>query len=326
MNQLGASFEQLRCREAEGWAPLPRWAQFMLSAGAAAVRFRPDEGGLVIALSVPSRSYAAALAGVGAVVTSFCETVPAGTADHFKHLASLPAGTPVTHRTGDSIEQGLLLGVRDDFPEDPRPRLKVKLAKEIRYLPEGRCERIQVIKEPSALTTRKRKLVKTPEFLSRALPDVDVQALSSTTRLDCVIVGVRHALEYELVTERFAAGAGPDYHEGNLQGILRARPFVGTNAPHRSEIISASTEIEDGPPAGSSPGVTIFDGAAAFNNWRSAWQASNWLVIFDRSSPSAQDGAATINQAYAGRIRGSDVLAGIDPPPGIEMLAYLERR
>ncbi len=217
------------------------------------------------------------------------------------------------------------MGVADDF-SDSRRRLKVKLAKETRYLPEERSDRIQVISHPETLTTRKRKLVKAPEFLSRALPDVDVQGLSSTTELDCVIVGVKQALKYELAQEPFAAGEVPKYYEGTLQAIMRARPFSVTNAPYRSDVMSASADAEDGHLAELNPAVTIFDGAAAFNNWRAEWRSSNRLVIIDRSSPSAGDGAATINQAYASRIRECDALEGVDVPRGIEMATYLEHR
>lgn len=327
MDQRIDSFEGLRCRGAGGWVPLPEWARFMLEAGAAVARFRATEGRLVVAVSVPTRSFAAALAGVSAVVASFDDDPAMGAAaDHFQRLASLPAGTPVTHRAGNSIEQGTLLGVRDDMdPQDPRPRLKVQLAQEIRYLPEDICQRIQVISDPGVLTTRKRKLVKTPDFLSDAVAGVDVQVLSATTRLDCVIIGVRGALEYELVTESFASGAGPVCHEGNLQGILRARQLGGTNDPYRSAVISSSTDAEEGRPAGR-PAAVVFDGSAAFNNWRSSWRESNWLVVLDRSSPSADDGAAVIGQSYARRLGESDVLAGTDVPPGIEMVAYTERR
>lgn len=299
----------------------------MLEAGAAVASFHSDEGRLVVAVSVPTRSFAAALAGTSAVVAAFRNDPAIGaTADHFQLLASLPVGTPVTHRAGNAIEQGTLLGVRNNVdPRDPRPRLKVNLAKEIRYLPEDICQRIQVISNPGTLTKQKRKLVRRPDFLSRAVAEVDVAALSAATRLDCVIIGARNTLEYEMVTESFASGEDPTYHEGNLQGILRARQFGSANDPYRSAVISSSTEADNGRPAGD-PAAVIFDGSAAFNNWRSSWRDANWLVVLDRSSPSADDGAAAIGQAYARRLSESDALAGTDVPAGIEMVAYLERR
>lgn len=325
MNQGLAPFELLRYRVAGGWVPLPEWARFMLAVGATAATFSSGEGRLVVAVSVPTRSFAAALAGAGSVVAAFAESeATGGPVAHFKHLSLLPSGTPVTHWSGNSSEQGRLLGVRDDWA-DARPRLAVELPKETLYLPEELCERIQVIDAPGDLRKRRRRLVRAPEFLTYALPGIDAQAMSASTSLDCVIIGVLHALEFELAAERFAAGSGVQNHEGRLQGIVRARRLAGQNDPYRSEIISASAEPE-GTVADPAPTVAIFDGATAFNNWRFACRASNWVVVIDRSSPSIDDAAAAVNQSYAARMRDSDALDALDVPPGVEILAYLERR
>jgi hypothetical protein len=325
MSQSLAPFELLKYEGADGWAPLPEWAQFMLGVGATAATFSSGEGRLVVAVSVPTRSFAAALAGAGSVVAAFAESqATGGPKAHFKHLSLLPSGTPITHWSGNSSEQGRLLGVRDDLG-DSKPRLVVELPKVMLYLPEELCERIQVIDASGDLRTRRRKLIKAPEFLTHALPGIDAQALSASTSLDCVIIGVLHALEFELTAEPFAAGPGLQNHEGSLQGIVRARRLAGENDPYRSELISASSEPE-GTVADAAPTVAIFDGATAFNNWRFACRASNWVVVIDRSSPSIDDAAAAINQSYAARIRDSDALDGLDAPAGVEVVAYLERR
>jgi hypothetical protein len=165
-----------------------------------------------------------------------------------------------------------------------------------------------------------------PEFLERALPELDMYALSARTRLDCVIIGTRHALEYELVQEHFAAGSvSLDYRQGSLQGIARVRQFGGPNDPYRAAVMSASAEPDDDIPAGC-PALAVFDGATAFNNWRSKWADANWLVVIDRSSPSIEDAAASINQAYAARLSDSDALSSLAVPAGIELMAYLEHR
>jgi hypothetical protein len=325
MSQNLAPFELLKYKGIDGWAPLPEWAQFMLAVGATAATFSSGEGRLVVAVSVPTRSFAAALAGAGAVVAAFAESQATGGPEaHFKHLASLPHGTPITHWSGNSSEQGRLLGVRDAWP-DARPRLAVELPKETLYLPEELCEKIQVIDAPGDLQKRRRRLIRAPEFLTHALPGIDAQALSASTSLDCVLIGVLHTLEFELATERFAAGSGLRNHEGSLQGIVRARRLAGPNDPYRSEVISASAEPK-GTVADPAPTLVIFDGATAFNNWRFACRPSNWLTVIDRSSPSIDDAAAAFNQAYAARIRDSDAMNALDAPPGVEVMAYLERR
>jgi hypothetical protein len=327
MNQPIDSFEELKYRGPDGWEPLPAWARFLLEAGAAVATHRAGDGRLVVAVSVPTRAFAAALAGASAVVSAFvADPALLDGAEHFQHLSSLPPGTAVTLRTGNSIEQGTLLGVNyDAAPGDPRPRLKVQLAKMISYLDERGCDRIQVINDPGELGTRRRKLVRAPEFLSRAVAGVDVQVLSATTRLDCVVVGVLTALQHELKDELFAAGDDGASHEGSLQSILRTKQLGGTNDHYRSAVIPSSAEAGEARPDGS-PAAVIFDGSAAFNNWRSFWPDSNWLVILDRSSPSAEDGAAAIANSFSRRLRECDVLSTSDVPAGVEMVAYVERQ
>lgn len=325
MSQNIAPFELLKYRGSGGWVPLPEWARFMLAVGARGATFSSGEGRLVVAVSVPTRSFAAVLAAAAAVVAAFAEGQATGGPEaHFKHLCSLPRGTPITHWSGNSSVQGRLLGIRDGW-YDARPRLTVELPNETLHLPEQLCERIQVIDASGDLQKRKRRLIKTPEFLTQALPGIDGQALSASTSLDCAMIGVLHALEFELATEQFASGYGLQNHEGSLQEIVRARRLTSSNDPYRSEVISASAEPEDAV-ADPAPALTIFDGASAFNNWRFAYRASNWLIVIDRSSSSIDDAAATVNQSYASRFRDADALDGIDVPAGVEVLAYLERR
>ncbi|MHB8718540.1 MAG: hypothetical protein ACYDAC_06575 [Candidatus Dormibacteria bacterium] len=309
-----------------GWRPLPAWARFMLEAGDRAASTRPDGARLVIALSVPARAYAAALATAAAVVSAFREDPPGNdAAQHFDYLASLPEGTAISHHLSNKVEHGRLAGV-EIHPEDATPRVRIRLRKEDRLLPVGLCTRVQVIDERGRLSARQRTLVKDPEFLANALPEVDITSLSATTRLDCVVIGVQRTLEAELSTREFAAGSDHETYEGSLQGIARARDIAGSGEAYRSAVVAAGSDDGDAPISASPPRVAIFDGARAFNNWRSRYPESNWLVVFDRGLPSSDDGAAVINQGYAMRLAESDVLAGLDIPPGIETLCYLERR
>src|SRR5262249_32760029 len=157
---------------------------------------------------------------------------------------------------------------------------------------------VQVIEDPGMLQARKRALVKDPFFLACAFPGIDVTSLSSSTRLDCVIVGVHRILEAELTAREFASGDGVTVQRGNLQGIVRARDVEGTNHAYRSALVPATSEELAVPIAASIPKVAIFDGAHAFNNWRSRWRRSNWLVLLDRGAPSSTDGAAAVNQGF----------------------------
>jgi hypothetical protein len=297
----------------------------MLDAGCRAASAR-ENARLVIALSLPARAFAAVLVAAAAVVTAFRENPPASDAsEHFDYLASLPEGTAIRHHRSNKVEQGRLAGVEVD-PRDGTARVRIKLRNEDRLLPVGLCRNVQVLDGSGSLKGHRHTLVKEPEFLARAVPGVDVTSLSATTRLDCVLVGVQRTLEAELTTREFGAGDDEDVHEGSLQGIVRARGIGGTNDAYRSALVSAASEESDAPIAASVPRVVIFDGARAFNNWRSRWPDSNWLILLDRGLPSAENGAAMVNQGYATRLAGSDALADLGIPPGIEALCYLERR
>src|SRR5205823_2207045 len=116
-----------------------------------------------------------------------------------------------------------------------------------RCLPVGLCMEVHVIDEPGILKIRKKKLVQDPGFLSHAAPGVDIAALSANTRLDCVIVGVQHVLESELLARQFGVGEDDRVYEGSLQGIARARDVAGTKDAYRSAIIAASAEEGDAP-------------------------------------------------------------------------------
>jgi hypothetical protein len=318
-------FGQLLFRGQSGWLPLPGWARFMLAVGARAAIAGP-EGRLVVALSLPVRGFAATLVGASTVVTAFRDHPPVSDANaHFDHLASLPEGTAIAHHRANSVQQGRLLGV-EVSPDDDTLRVRIQLRKEQRCLPIRLCTEIRVIDDPGTLKVTKRRLVKEPGFLSHVLPGVDIASLSATTRLDCVMVGVQHALAHELLAREFGAEVGDGIQEGNLQAIARARDVAGSTNAYRSAVIPASAEEGVAPLSASTPLVVIFDGARAFSNWRSRWPNSNWVVLLDRGSPSAEEGAAAVNQGYATRLGESDALAGLDAPAGVEVLTYVERR
>jgi|SRR5579862_750632 len=326
MTDHPAPLRELLYRTHSGWSRLPDWARFMLDAGARAVSARPAEGRLVIALSVPARGFAAALAGAAGAITAFLDDPPGNDdAEHFDYLSSLPGGTAISHRRRNSVEQGRFVGV-EVGGDDGKPRVRVALRKEDILLPVNLCTRIQVIEDTGTLKATKQALVKDHPFLTRALPGVDVTSLSSTTRLDCVLIGVQHSIEAELTAREFGVGDGNRVYEGCLQGIVRARDVSGTRNPYRSAVIASSSEDGDVPVTASTPRLAVFDGARAFNQWRTRWRESNWLVLIDRGLPTAEDGASAINQGYATRLADSDVLGGIDLPRGIESLSWVERQ
>jgi hypothetical protein len=298
-----------------------------MDVGERAARFESQEVRLVIALALPTRAFAAGLMGAAVVTAAFEMDAPdPNLARHFEMLASLPAGTPITHHRGNSIRQGRLLGVEHrDGVRRIRIETGVGKRKMVIGFPAAICGQVQVIANPGELRMGARRLMRAPEFLARTLAADDAAVLSSTTRMDCIIVGSVEPLHHEIVSERFAVGSVEDTKEGNLQTILRVKRFAGQNAPYRSEVVAAGAESVPTAAAASSPRVVIFDGAPGFNAWRERWPRSSWIVLLDRTSPSAPAGAATVNYGYSTRLRDSDILDGMRLTAVIEAVAYLER-
>jgi hypothetical protein len=295
----------------------------LIELGESVARFDSEGTRLVVALALPTRAFAAAFIAASVVSTVFEAEVPATDPwEHFELLASLPPGAAINHHRGNSIEQGRLLGLDERFGER---LIKFETRNMTRYLRPEMCSAIQVLADPGELRMTRRRLIRVPEFLARALPGVDAAALSATTRIDTLLVGPVDPLRHEIVTEQFAVGREADRCEGNLQTIIRARRFAGQNAPHRSEVVAAGGESVPAMAGQASPRVVIFDGASGFNNWRSRWRQANWIVLLDRSSPSTQAGADTINYGHSTRLSDSDALVGIDLPPSVEAVSYLER-
>lgn len=307
------------------WVRLPDWARFILEVGVRAASFDSSEARLVVAVALPTSAFAAALAAAGAVVALF-ERIPAARdlTHHFEYLASLPVGTPVTLHERSVMVQGTLLGAAED-PFDGRRRLRIQLPAEIRHVEARTSAKVQVIQNPGALSTRRRSLVRAPRFLSFAAHGLDTATFCTTTRADCVIVGPKNSLKYELAGEKFGAGPAPGPYPGTLQELARTREFARPNDAYRSVVFSATPDPRHQELIVPEPAVAIFDGALAFNNWRSRWRESNCLIVLDRSSSSARDEAASINAAHAGRICDSDLLGSMKVPYGAEYLCFLAR-
>jgi hypothetical protein len=279
-----------------------------------------------VALGLPTRAFAAALAGAAIAVTRFeLDSPEIDLAEHFRFLSCLPTGTPITHHRNNSIRQGTFLGVEE---RNGRALIGIetidKRKKLTSLLPLAMCGEIQTIAEPEKLSQTKHRLIRTPEFVAGALPGLNAAALSATTRIDCVLVGSVEPLRREIVSEPFSVETDSGLHEGNLQGILRAKRFASANAPYRSEVVPAAADSIPAAAFHATPHTVIFDGVPGFLNWRSRWPAANRIVLLDRSASSAGVGASEINYEYATRLGEASILGDLDFPPSIESVSYLE--
>jgi hypothetical protein len=247
---------------------------------------------LVAAIAVPSRAFAAALCGVGCVLSrdplrfSSVTPDPEELTAHFENLCALRPGTTVTVASGRAKHVGRVTGVDD-----------------------SRGERYLVIEQAA---DRKRAFMQYIPL--RDAHNVAVRGLG----LSCLIIGTLSQLEPEICGGDVVAADSRD-----LQGILKARRFTSRRDKDiRSDVIAAAAEL----PAelrDAQPAVAIFDGAEAFRRRKEAWRRSAWVAILDRTSRQFREAAALVEQEFVERRHDDeDPLADIEVPPGIELMSF----
>src|SRR5262245_42514557 len=118
VERLTKSFE-LRFLDGRDWIPLPNWARFFVSLGAALATAHSAERRIVAAISVPTSSFAAAFITLGRILSEpVFEPAKNAVEAHFNQLAALPSKTPLVYFNGEALYNGLLLGTSKRFGED----------------------------------------------------------------------------------------------------------------------------------------------------------------------------------------------------------------
>ena len=276
---------------------------------------------MVIGITVPTRSYAAAFCALGVASAAYVTTDPASARTHFEWLGSLPVGTPVRYRDGHLLKCGKLLGIES-----------VKGIEYIGITAQGtyrrrweKCLDIQELEEGQEFS-RPRPLTANPDFVEACAPGVDALAHASFTALDGVLAGVKSILEREILREEFICpydASNPK--KGVLNDLLRCDAFeTNPNDHDRTAVVSSSTSELPARLVGAVPPAVVLDGPSAYLRLRSMWKRCPLIAIFDRTSPSAQAAADAFNQEYALSIGDVDISSLGTPPADFEVVAYSE--
>lgn len=313
------------------WRPLPPWAGFFIDLGAQITSYSPKSGPLVVALSLPARAYAAALAAAG-IVLSRAQSPDglAGASAHFQmlyHLASQESNTPVDYiqnikgrlkRTCGEL-QGVVI-------RDGAPILKVLIGTERQgqttsFINERIAFKVQLARRSGAIGHS--HTMKELAFAERALGDTDLADFVFRTQLDCTILGTASQLEHEITEAPLAFRATNEkLDEGHLQDILRACRFL-TNSQHfRSEIIPVAHEGRPRTLLTSTPSTVIFDGAIGFLRWRDDWRGLPWLVLLDRIETHFTEAVEAVKSEDMSRVSDAKSLQIPPIPPGIEITTF----
>jgi hypothetical protein len=324
--ELDNALRKIVYRDGEHWLPLPAWGRFLTGLGVSAVDVSHTQRSRIIAVSVPTRSYASAFLGVGVILGSIGrDSAPGRHVECAEFLRSLPIGTPIWLRRHNKRLKAIYEG-HVTYEGVPRFGIRVDNAT-TQYMRTEDCEGIELREaEDSALPGHQNGLPidKGERFLSHILSEQDASSLVNHTRDDCVFVASVAGLHAELCgaflgvhTRRGAIAAGC------FQDIIRVRRFSRRGEGCRSDAFAVGHQpqrVARGPVQGK---AVIFDGALGYLRWRDHWVASSRIVVLDRTDRNWPDAVEVLNRDYVER-RCSDRLAlEIPEVPGtIEIMAY----
>ena len=324
------------------WVPLPAWGNFFIDIGSRVAFSKTGQNRLVVGLAVPTRTCAAALAALGVVRARAVNPNKIIFKDKFEQLCKLRKGTRVFFSNSpDSNEWSSAIydGICNDY-EQPRIRIRVKpkevrnkkqvpdtiylIRKEDLYkvrLAAGAAERI----DPQGKFDRP---IVIKEFLDGCIGGADALKLSTTTQLDCVILGRNSTLREEITKIPFAYRSAPSsFKEGVLQDVLRVRKFFTIEKQaYRLEVLPVDGHEPPKTAYELVAHVTIFDGAAGFIKWRDYYRNSHWIILLDRTEPRFQEAVYILNQEYIPPVDGEQIQGMPSIPVGVELVAYEESR
>lgn len=298
---------------------LPAWALWFARLG----REAADWGGsttstsLSVVVTVPARPFAAAFVALGAALASYRPGNENGVREHFKVLASVQQGTPVTWRQGAYLHCGEILGVEEIHGQQ-------YLAMTGGYKRKwDMTSDIQVLGEAETPFVNRRKLCRNPEFVEAAV-GVDPGERAMYSAADVVIVGIRAYLEEEISATPFQCARGNRPPKGTLQDLLRAHSIGNASEHYRSEIVSSfQNELPAFLRDGRVP-VVVLDGASAVLRLRRAVSARARVSILDRSERASDAAAQALETDLAMSLEDVKLGAFSDLPPGIEIQAFEE--
>lgn len=303
----------------DGWLPLPEWSRFFIGLGSAlSVQ---DSGGhhSIAAVVAPTRAFAAAFAGVGAVIGR-ASLVSQDTVAHNVMLHSLAPGASVTYLDAHSRSR---IGRLSGWCERDRERYaRVEVGGRMAILvPENRWIYI----EPSNKDTerlprsaRGRLVQANAGLVATVLDEEAIADFLACSRLDCLIVGIENKLRDEIQETPFAALVRENsILEGTLQDLVRVRAFTRDGDSYHSEVVSPrrvrSIGKHDLVP------LVIFDGASSFLELSAAWPEASWIVILDRTEHRFADAVLELDRCFATRRVDWSIPADIPKmPKGLE--------
>lgn len=324
--RVAKSFD-LSFEDGEQWTKLPEWAKYLIHLGSSVAQAQVAERCIIVAISLPTSSYAAAFIALGRVLTEqIQEPTKSALDDHFQQLTSLNYGTPLVYFNGEALYRGPFLGVVRCSGQDC---IGVSIKGGKCFVPKSRC--LLVEPQPQSddglpLTTATGRLRNPKPFVSQFYTLAEHYRVLCNTRKSVLIVGEKNRLRTELQSP-FQLPNGSQPYEGTLQDLIRVAKFsaggVGCRSdvlPHsRSSVFSASRTAASGT-------LVVLDGAVSMLKWAHRFPGNDSVCILSRTEAEFATAIDTANERYVNRLDDC-FLPGLGaPPPGVEIMAHIERR
>jgi hypothetical protein len=313
------------------WVPLPTWGAFFINIGRWVAQAETGKNRLVLALAIPTRNYAAALAALGVVLAR--ANIPTGrtnTKRHFEQLCRLAKGTPVTFRYNGSRLKGIYQGTEK---VDSEMRLRIQTENDRKgglthLVSIKECQNVAIAFTQNISLPKKqagRRIVANNEFIYSLIGKVDPRKFSTKTRLECAVIGRFSILTQEIKEVPFACYSSKSkLNTGYLNDVLRVRKFLSEGEAYRSEVLPVHSDKPVQTANGLVPHVVIFDGATGFIKWRDRWRNSHWIILVERTEPRFQEAVTEINNEYGNRVDGEKIHNIPSVPFGVELVVYQE--
>jgi hypothetical protein len=325
----------LQFRTASHVIPLPEWATFFIKLGDAIASFENASERAVATVVVPTRTLAAALTLMGAVLArSSARVTGIDNKAHFERLRQLPAGTAVIFLDHGGRKRGLLQGECFDKGE---VCLRVQTQGYDRRGAGGLVHFVssrgahEILPAPADAkwclpkSQKGRSVLRGSKLLPSLLRDADAYEFAATSRLEAIVLGIIRKLRSEIEETVLTLA---DNGTATLQDIVRVRKFNSNPADgYRSDIVPLDRRtlpIVDGRTIAR---AIIFDGSTSFIKWRHSWNDLNACIILDRTDRNFEEAVSVANQAYVQiRISEEGLPNFPNPPRGIDVMVHRERR
>lgn len=310
---------------------LPSWANFYISLGRLLKQTSPSSSRIVIAMAVPSRSFAAAFVMLGAVWEA--QSSDRITERLIQEIQKLAEGTPIqVSSSSTKVIRGTVAGFATRNNKVEIIVQTSKSTKKTRRFPlESFADKIRVIAQEAKLPEGDqtgRQIPHPSKFLKCVLDPQVLERHVQTSSLEVVMIGNLSSLQREICETPFYCGNNTSrlMHEGVLQEILQVGQFSAKNQAHKSECIASSKLESEGQLGNRSiePELVVLEGSIAYLKQGHLWTNSHQIVILDRTERQFADACHVINSNYAHRLdEGFELDFAI--PSNIEIMIYREK-